>query len=86
MTIDRCASGASSGTELSTEQTAWSALQADALIYVVRTFLSGSSHEDAESAKANSTADAYQVVVHVDESALAGDSGQSDLPVESVKP
>ncbi len=37
------------------------------------------------SAKAASAADHYQVVVHVDESALRGGAGRSDLPIDTVK-
>jgi hypothetical protein len=39
---------------------------------------------NAESAP-RSVADHYQVVVHVDESALRGGNGRSDLPIETVK-
>jgi Domain of unknown function (DUF222)/HNH endonuclease len=35
--------------------------------------------------RSTSTADHYQVVVHVDESALRGGVGRSDLPIETVK-
>jgi hypothetical protein len=60
--------------------------QADALVEVARGFLAGGAD------KKSSTADHYQVMVHVDESALIesvnGDSvqaGKSDLPIESVR-
>jgi hypothetical protein len=57
--------------------------QADALVQVARGYLTG----DAE--KKSSTADHYQVMVHVDESALRSADidlgGKSDLPVESVR-
>ncbi|MBN1237067.1 MAG: HNH endonuclease, partial [Gammaproteobacteria bacterium] len=59
----------------------WYAQQADALVAVAKAYLSG--NDDA--AKASSTADRYQVVVHVEESALRGGAGRSDLPVETVK-
>lgn len=50
----------------------------------------GESAEPGESAGARAplraaTADRYQVVVHVDESALRGGPGRSDLPLETVK-
>jgi hypothetical protein len=60
--------------------------QADALVEVARGFLAGGAD------KKSSTADHYQVMVHVDESALIesvdGDTdqgGKSDLPIESVR-
>jgi hypothetical protein len=56
--------------------------QADALVDVARTYLSG------ENNKRSSTADHYQVTVHVDEKALRGkpDAGsKSDLPIETVR-
>jgi hypothetical protein len=61
------------------EQESWSAQQADALVTVARSYLSGGSDGCA------STADAYQVVVHVDGTALNGGEGRSDVAVESVK-
>jgi hypothetical protein len=41
--------------------------------------------EAAEAARTASVADHYQVVVHVDEAALRGSVGRSDLPIETVK-
>ena len=55
--------------------------QADALVEIVQTYLDGSA-TDSSSA---STADRYQVVVHVDEAALRGGIGRADVPLESVK-
>tara|TARA_Y100000310_G_scaffold283234_1_gene305076 strand:+ start:14 stop:793 length:780 start_codon:yes stop_codon:yes gene_type:complete len=55
------------------------ARQADALVAVARSYLAGGSE------KTTSTADHYQVVVHVDESALRDESGKSELPIESVR-
>lgn len=58
------------------------AKQADALVEMAKTFLSGGS------AKTGCTADHYQVLVHVDEAALKRErreDGKSDLPVESVR-
>jgi hypothetical protein len=46
--------------------------QADALVEIVRTYLGGST---GPSESAGSTADRYQVVVHVDEAALHGGMG-----------
>jgi Domain of unknown function (DUF222) len=61
--------------------------QADAMVLVARGFLAGGGD------KKSSTADHYQVMVHVDESALINESaseyndrgGKSDLPIESVR-
>ncbi|MCH7743359.1 MAG: DUF222 domain-containing protein [Proteobacteria bacterium] len=57
--------------------------QADALVEIARGYLAGGEH------KKSSTADHYQVMVHVDEAALvdsgSDQSGKSDLPVESVR-
>ena len=54
------------------------ATAADALVQMARDALAGG-------AGAGSAADQFQVVVHVDESALRNEGGISDLPVESVR-
>jgi hypothetical protein len=54
--------------------------QADALVRVAREYFS-----TGEATTSASSADQYQVVVHVDESALAGETGKSDLPIETVR-
>jgi len=59
--------------------TAWQAQQADALVVVAKSYLDGGDDREA------STADHYQVVVHVDEKSLRGGIGRSDLPIETVK-
>jgi hypothetical protein len=57
--------------------------QADALVAIVKTYLEGGATKlGSEPA---STADRYQVVVHVDEAALHGGPGRSDAPLETVK-
>jgi len=57
--------------------------QADALVRIAQGFLAGGTD------KATSTADHYQVMLHVDGSALfaeeGDESGKSDLPIESVR-
>jgi hypothetical protein len=58
---------------------AWQAQQADALVAVARSYLDGGAHRDG------STADRYQVVVHVDEKSLRGGIGAADLPIDTVK-
>jgi len=55
------------------------ARQADALVAMARSYLAGGSE------KTTSTADHYQVVVHVDEAALRDEVGKSELPIESVR-
>jgi hypothetical protein len=55
------------------------ARQADALVTIAKGYLS-----DDQQGK-SSSADNYQVIVHVDESALKNEGGESDLPIESVR-
>ena len=62
-------------------ESSWRTQQADALVAVAKSYLAGGA---AESPSA-SAADHYQVVVHVDESALRGGVGRSDLAIETVK-
>lgn len=57
--------------------------QADALVAIVKTYLEGG--DTKSSSDSSSTADRYQVVVHVDEAALHGGPGRSDAPLETVK-
>ena len=60
------------------------ALQADALLSIAKSYLAGGKLS-GESKGRSSSADNYQVIVHVDESALKNEGGESDLPVESVR-
>jgi hypothetical protein len=56
--------------------------QADALVELAKSYLAGGTDKKA------STADHYQVTVHVDEKALAGapdENSKSDLPIETVR-
>ena len=57
----------------------WSTRQADALVSMASSYLSG------EVEKKHNTSDDYLVMVHVDQSALANGKGRSSLPIESVK-
>ncbi len=57
--------------------TSWSTRQADALVNVLKGYL----HGDDVSGHSND----YLVMIHVDQSALAGKEGRSALPIESVK-
>lgn len=61
------------------EDTSWRARQADGAMAMARSYLQGSSSTGA------SGGDAYQVLIHVDESALKTRRGRSDLPTESVR-
>jgi hypothetical protein len=62
--------------------TAWQAQQADALVAVAKAYLGGAGGDDEGR---GSTADHYQVVVHVDEKSLRRGTGRSDLPIETVR-
>jgi len=65
------------------EENSWSNTQASALTSLCRSFLDGYSQTTVESSPA---ADHYQVVVHVDETALKGSGeGASELPLETVR-
>jgi hypothetical protein len=85
--IDRVV--ASGEADLGPEFTAsgWRAQQADAMIEIARSSLSepGTCSKSGASAPAAKAADHYQVVVHVDDSALRGGAGRSDLPLETVR-
>ena len=60
------------------EDVSFAAQRADALLDVAKSYLHGSADSRT------SSADNYQVIVHVDQSALADGEGRSDLPLESV--
>ena len=75
---------------------AWRAQQADALVAIMKTYLRGGADDGASaepSGEGNvtavrrsvSTADHYQVVVHVDEKSLRGGIGRADLPIDTIK-
>jgi hypothetical protein len=73
------ASGAGANkTSLPVDADAFFRQQADALVHLAQVFLAGGKSR-------SSTADHYQVMVHVDESALRDDGGKSDLPIETVR-
>jgi len=57
----------------------WSARQADAMVSMASSYLSGNAE------KSRNTSDDYLVTIHVDQSALANGNGRSSLPIESVK-
>ncbi len=95
--LDRAvrAGGVANGPEFASN--GWHAQQADALVAVAKSYLAGrdgslerdrspGSDESAGAAGGSvAAADHYQVVVHVDESALRGGIGRSDLPIDTVK-
>ena len=57
----------------------WSARQADAMVSMASSYLSGNHKQRS------SSSDDYLVTIHVDQSALANGNGRSNLPIESVK-
>ncbi|MBN1237716.1 MAG: DUF222 domain-containing protein [Gammaproteobacteria bacterium] len=71
----------------------WQAQQADALVAVAKAYLSGgvasegqaNGDADGRSGGRATSADHYQIVVHVDEAALRGGAGRSEMPIETVK-
>ena len=58
--------------------TTWSKRQADAFVTLLKEYLAGSESDEKNR-------DNYLVNIHVDQSALAGETGKSSLPIESVK-
>lgn len=77
--LDRAVGAGEAAEGIEFDANAWRAQQADALVAIAKTYLG-----DGEAA-AGSTADRYQVVVHVDEKSLRGGIGRADLPVDTVK-
>ena len=79
----------------------WRAQRADALLAIAKASLAGArvvagddsdSTDDSASGEADavpvtgtSVADHYQLIVHVDDSALRGGLGRSDLPIDTVR-
>ena len=80
--IERALADASRDGSDGSDTESLAARQADALVDVARAFLSGSAERTV------TTADHYQVVVHVDEAALRNapaEGAKSDLPLESIR-
>ncbi|MGQ0835786.1 MAG: hypothetical protein ACT4O5_12870, partial [Gammaproteobacteria bacterium] len=65
----------------SAEGSGWRAQQADALVAIAKRYLAG----DEGAAAPAAAADHYQVVVHVENAALRGGAGRSDLPIDTVR-
>jgi hypothetical protein len=86
-----CAFGVEFASDPERSADAWRAQQADALVAIMKMHLGGvvskGSAEIADngSRKATTVANHYQVVLHVDESALRGGTGRADLPIDTVK-
>ncbi len=59
--------------------TSWSKRQADAFVAMLRDYLNG------EKSQRGSTPDNHLVMIHVDESALAGEAGRSSVPIETAR-
>jgi hypothetical protein len=66
-----------------TSKASFQSQQADALVVVARTYLDGGAIDSTTTL--TSSADRYQLVVHVDEAALHGGAGRADAPLETVK-
>lgn len=77
--LDRAVAAGETASGPEFTDTTWHTQQADAMVAIARSYLSGAATEPA------ATADHYQVVLHVDEQALRGGAGRSDLPIETVK-
>jgi len=58
--------------------------QADALVEIARTFLSKEDSAEDDTKK-KALGENFQIMVHVDESALKGKGGESDMPIETVR-
>jgi hypothetical protein len=69
----------------------WRAQQADAWMAIAKSYLSGITSQPGARGGRGSTADHYQVVVHVDQAALRGgvshqtSAARADLPIETIK-
>jgi hypothetical protein len=74
-------SGIASGPEFAEES--WAAQQADALVTMAKSYLSGT--REASTASSDNYCSPYGVTVHVDRTALSDGHGRSGLPIESVK-
>ncbi len=65
-----------------TSANGWRAQQADALVAVAKAYLAG-GEPSAEGS--GTTADRYQIILHVDDSALRGGLGRADLPIDTLR-
>ncbi len=103
--IDKACADGEGSRRAPDDATPWSALQADTVVAMARAYLAGDAATPANdspstSAGSTSTADHYQVMIHVDHAALVGTGGgasdgeangadaataASDLPIDIVK-
>ena len=84
------ASGIEFASDRELEANGWRAQQADALVAITKTYLTGGRAgatigDGAAAGPRGSVADHYQLVVHVDAKSLRGGIGRSDLPIETIK-
>jgi Domain of unknown function (DUF222) len=77
--LDRAVEAGEVATGAEFDGNRWRAQQVDALVSIAKAYLAGGTSEST------SASDHYQVVVHVDETALRGKAGRSDLPVETIR-
>ncbi len=63
----------------------WAALQADAAVAMARAYLQATDAGETAGTPSGSTADHYQVMVHVDHDALTGQEGRSQMPIDTVR-
>ena len=77
--LDRAVAAGEAPAGIEFNANAWRAQQADALVAIAKQYLAGGE------AASSASADRYQVVVHVDESALRGGIGRADVPIDTVK-
>jgi Domain of unknown function (DUF222)/HNH endonuclease len=79
--LDKARDDSASAVEFVDES--FSARQADAMVSMSSSYLSGNVERSCNSSR--NTSDDYLVTIHVDQSALANGNGRSNLPIESVK-
>lgn len=78
------ATGIEFGADREKTSVSWGAQQADAFLAIIKTYLDGGFAEDGAPARLG-TPEPYQVLVHVDASALEGGAGCADLPIETIR-
>ncbi len=76
--LDRAVEAGETALGVEFSSNSWQAQQADALVAIAKAYL-------VTDTQATSAGDAYQVVLHVDEAALRGGIGRSDLPLDTIK-
>lgn len=79
--IDRACTERAAQDRAPDDATPWEAIQADAAVTLARTYLD----DDEAGTTSSSAANHHQVMIHVDQDALSGGKGESDLPIETVR-